>query len=125
MNEIYWIQRLDFINVLIGTILILSIVAIIALIIVSILIQVDAYDEDDRLKAKSFWKATIITSIVTMMVSVGYGFIPTKQDMYEIYAIGGTIEYVRNSDEVKQLPEKTVKALNMWLDEYTKDKETE
>lgn len=125
MNEIYWIQRLDFIDVLIGAILILSIVAIIALIIVSILIQADAYSEDDKLKAKSFWKATIITSIVTMMVAVGYGFIPTKQDMYEIYAIGGTIEYVRNSDEMKQLPEKTVKALNLWLDEYTKEKETE
>ena len=122
MNEIYWIQRLDFINMLIGGIILIAIVAIIGLLIATIMLCVDSCDEEDREQARKTFKYSIITSLITFVVSLGYGFIPTKKEMYEMYAIGGIIEYARDSKDIKQLPDKTVEALNVFLDDYIADK---
>ena len=122
MNEIYWIQRLDFINVLIGTIIVIPITAIIGLLIATIILWIDSYNEDDIEQVRKTFKTLIITSLITLVVSLGYGFIPTKEEMYEMYAIGGIIEYVRDSEDIKQLPDKTVETLNVFLDDYITDK---
>lgn len=53
---------------------------------------------------------------VSTMVCV---FVPTKTQFYEICGIGGTIDYIKNNDTAKQLPDKAIKALDAWLDEYT------
>ena len=46
---------------------------------------------------------------------------PSTKDLYAIYGIGGVIDYVQSNETAKQLPDKTIKALDKWLDEMNKE----
>lgn len=46
---------------------------------------------------------------------------PPTSECYKILGIGATIEYVSNSNEVKELPENAVKALNEYLKSIPKE----
>ena len=54
------------------------------------------------------------------MVSV---LIPNKGELYLIYGVGGTIDYLRNNPTASQLPDKTIKMLDLMADEFI-DKHT-
>lgn len=112
MSEIYWITRLDYIlGVLITSVIISSIIAFLAVLIW--LIE-DLYD-DELLRCKRFiWTSTAI--LVTSIL--GLVFIPSTKDMLLVYAAGGSIEYIKNNDVAKQLPDKCIQAIDKLLDEY-------
>lgn len=46
---------------------------------------------------------------------------PPTSECYKILGIGATIEYISNSNEVKELPENAVKALNEYLKSISKE----
>lgn len=46
---------------------------------------------------------------------------PPTSECYKVLGIGATIEYVSNSNEVKELPENAVKALNEYLKSIPKE----
>lgn len=112
MSEIYWITRLDNIQgVLITFAIISSLIACSAFLIWLI----DDLHDDGLLLCKRFiWTSTAI--FVTSIL--GLVFVPSTKEMLLVYAAGGSIEYIKNNDAAKQLPDKCIQAIDKLLDEY-------
>lgn len=65
-------------------------------------------------------KKLLISFACVSIVSI---FIPSKKEMYMILGIGGTLDYLQSSETAKQLPEKCLKALDLWVTDMTKSDE--
>ena len=110
MSEIYWITRLDGLNVLLGGIIFIS--ALLG-VIFTILYFVGRIEEWEGVSVfKRILKASIPTFIISILL---YVFTPTKEDMFLIYGVGGTIDYIKENDKAKQLPDKCINALDAWV----------
>lgn len=112
MTEIYWILTLSKLGIL-G--IILTVLAGTIILILSILLMIE--DEEDIFKQL---KGYIFTAIIGILLII---FVPNKQEMLTIYGIGGTIEYVKNNETAKELPNKCVEALDLWVDNYLNKEE--
>lgn len=111
MSEIYWITRLDAANGLLE-----AFIAISALlgVIFTILYFVGNYEDWEEVP---IFKRVVKTSIPTFIISILlYAFTPTKEDMFLIYGVGGTVDYIKQNDKAKQLPDKCINALDAWVD---------
>lgn len=117
MNEIYWItvlgnlQTVAFITFAIAT----GIAILCACILIAVIAIYDA-DEIDTITERKIKKITVSSSIVGFIMLMVAIFIPSKQDMYLIYGAGNVIDYCQDNPKVKELPDKAVEALNIWLD---------
>ena len=117
MNEIYWItvlgnlQTVAFITFAIAT----GIAILCACILIAVIAICDA-DEIDTITERKIKKITVSSSIVGFIMLMVAIFIPSKQDMYLIYGAGNVIDYCQDNPKVKELPDKAVEALNIWLD---------
>lgn len=47
---------------------------------------------------------------------------PKHKEMYRIIGIGGTIDYLRRNETAKQLPDKCIKAVDLFLNKMTEEK---
>lgn len=75
---------------------------------------------------KEFAKKALKTIVIIASACLLAGaFLPTKKDMYIIYGVGSVVDYLQENEEAKQLPDKTIKALNAFADKYTQTKEEE
>ena len=63
-------------------------------------------------------KPFIYIGIVALLLLV---FVPTTKQGYIIYGVGGTIDYLKNNDVAKQLPDKTILALDKFLEKEIND----
>ena len=116
MEELYWITRLDGINVFLTILTILSTIAIIILIISNCVITFNEDDfEFEKIIIKKFNRTIPFIWIVIMSL---YIFIPTSKEAYIIWGIGGTIDYIKSNETVKQIPDKCVKAIDILLNKY-------
>mgnify|MGYP004481456109 FL=1 len=48
-------------------------------------------------------------------------FFPTKSQLYIIYGVGGSIDYLKDNPTAKELPDKCIKALDNWVDNLNKE----
>lgn len=111
MSEIYWITRLDAANGLLVAFIAISA----ALSMMFTILYLVGKSED--WEAVPIFKRIVKTSIPTLIISLLlYVFIPTKEDMFLIYGVGGTIDYIKQNDKAKQLPDKCINALDAWVD---------
>lgn len=113
MNEIYWITRLDAIQALLFALLALSIIAV----IVCFIRWID--NEIKNGKAKHF----VISIFVSLLLMIALVLIPSTKDALLIWGVGGTIDYIKSNDTAKQLPDKCIKALDKFVDEYMLNEE--
>ena len=61
-------------------------------------------------------------SAVVLAISVlGIVFIPSKQDMFLIYGVGTTLDYLQDNEKVQQLPDKCVDALETWVETLSEE----
>ena len=118
MIEIYWIEMLDGINFL------LILTGIIILIVAAIMIATsfggEDYDkkyEDDLSLRKSGIKILFLSLILFIICAL----IPNTRQAYRIYGVSATIGYLKDNGEAKQLPDKAVKVLNKWADDYLEE----
>ena len=124
MNEIYWITVLGSLHTV--AFIIFAIIAGVAILCVCILIAtMGTYDEDEineiaKRKIKKITISSLIIGFIMLMISI---FIPSKQDMYLIYGVGNVIDYCQDNPKVKELPDKAVEALDIWLDMVNEKKE--
>jgi hypothetical protein len=76
-----------------------------------------ACDDDRDLmsieKLKKISKYSIISFIICLL---GVSFIPTTKEAYMIYGLGGAIDYIKENDKAKQLPDKFINYLDKWID---------
>ena len=110
MNELYWITRLEYIQILFVVLLIISVVAIVAS---WISLVTEDFEEDDPA-----WKIFKKAVPVALIASLGLIFVPSTKDMFLIYGIGGTVDFLKENPTAKQLPDKCIEALDKFMDEY-------
>ena len=129
MNEIYWITRLDVINVFLTLIAVFSVIAAVVLFFIGLIkrSESDIYNEDSQTWEQHietskmclyFGKRCAVVFCVSIFINI---FTPTTNEALLIYGVGGTIDYIKSNDTAKQLPDKCVKALDKYLDNLTKE----
>ena len=119
MSTLYWINVLDNINFLFVFIFIASLLFSVAIFIINLTCMPDeiskTLDYKRFIKAKNFSYTLLIIS--TLVIT----FVPSKRELYIIYGIGGTIDYLKENPTAKELPDKCIKALDTWVDNLNKE----
>ena len=104
MSELYWITVLGTLN---GLGLMFTIIGFIGVPISFI------YRNDGHSWKKSFKFSCVGFGLGVLLLT----FIPCKPDLYVIYGVGGTIDYIKDNPTSKQLPDKYFKIIDKWADE--------
>lgn len=129
MNEIYWITRLDAIC---GFLTIMSVLGVAVSSVLFAIALCNKGDTNIYAEGEKQWKKSMknylilmrcfkrlgITTLVLIVINI---FIPTKNDVLLIYGVGGTIDYIKSNDTAKQLPDKSIDALNKWVESLNED----
>jgi len=115
MSEIYWITRFDYLQSILITISIFSGIALFACIIFML-----GYDKDtnDYKKGFSGFKISLSSFLLSMILAC---LVPSTKEAMLIYGVGGTIDYVKNNKEAKELPDKCIETLTRYVDSIEKE----
>ena len=126
MNTLYWFSVLGGVATAFCVIaLILAVGLIIAFVAYMIFYIDEGADDESTLALKRMLWKLFIPFCIAVMAGI---FIPSKEDMYMIYGVGGTLDYLKENPEAGKLPDKTIEFLNVAMDEYInehKDEKTE
>lgn len=118
METIYWLQVLGNVAGLGKLLLVLSVMALVGL-IVAIAVNFDEGLEGKACKSiVKFLKWLMLPLFTSIAIVV---FVPSEKQLYAIYGIGGTIDYIKSNDTARQLPDKVIKALDEWVDSQSKE----
>ena len=118
MAEIYWLQRIgalsDLFNVMwIFPTLIVGFFLVVAPMAMDVIKENNITDQ-----AKKVAKILVVMFIVGVIGSI---ITPSTKEMYAIYGLGGTIDYIKSNDKAKQLPDKCVDAITRYVDSIEKE----
>lgn len=119
MSTLYWINVLDNIKFLFVFIFITSLILSVASVLVNLTCTPDEISETldyKRFTKTKNWAYTLLI-ISTLVIT----FIPSKSQLYIIYGVGGTIDYLKENPTAKELPDKCIKALDTWVDNFNKE----
>ena len=81
--------------------------------------QSDRPSDKELYKSDKKWFKIFIT--IAIISALGIVFVPNQKELFAIYGIGGTIDYIKSNDTAKQLPDKCINALDKWVDSYVKE----
>lgn len=125
--DIYWITRLDSLNLMFWLITILSFLVALLLACVAAGFSVSSFESyswvtdamrAERLhNAKIFKRWAILVTIFSVIVGWTSCFIPTTKQAAAIYLL----PKIANNEQVKQMPDKAAQLLNGKLDEWLDD----
>ena len=121
MLEVYLITRLTALNgFFFAVAMITGIVAVICAIVYGVNYIDDYYEDHDKLQIalKKWVRNCTITCIASTLFNI---FTPTTKDAMIIYGVGTTVDFLQENENVQQLPDKCVKALNDWVDSLVED----
>lgn len=113
MNELYWIGRIGAIYNFCIALIVFSTIALILSFSVYVTIRSDC--EEPTTGFRRFVKGTIAALIFGIL---GVIFIPSPREVYAIYGIGTVIDYVQDNQTAKGIPEKAIKAIDQYLEQY-------
>ena len=68
--------------------------------------------------AEKWLKNAFISNICFLILVL---ITPSTNTLYKIFGIGSVLEYMKNNDEAKQLPDNALKAINYYLKEIPKE----
>ena len=124
MAELYWITTLGTISVF----CVIFSVILILVFLVSLFAWMDGKNDLRRYENKETRECVYVTGkiakisgVALIFVLLGALFIPNKHDLYIIYGLGSTIDYLKENPNAKQLPDKCIKALDIWLDKQIEE----
>ena len=115
MKNLYWFSVLDGFKCVCITAMIILIITVVVLLITYIVMI--AENENDSIRTK-IGKMTFKMFAALCVTSLFVIFVPSKEDMYVIYGVGKTLDYLKENPDAKKLPDKTVEFLNVVMDEY-------
>ena len=114
MLEIYLISLLDGIRIAAVIAMILS--------VLMLLVYFASMDVDDESILGKHIKKAIVVLVASLLVIV---IVPSKSTAYEIIGIGTTMEYLKDNEKVKELPDKCIDALGKWLENTSEEEDKE
>lgn len=117
MEELYWIERLSSIR---GAFIFFSCLSVIWLLSAYIIPWVEFYTEEDC-KEKGLFKTRKTSGTLLVISVLILTFLPSTKEMYRIIGIGGTIDFIRQNETAKQLPDKCMKALDLFMDKVIEE----
>lgn len=118
MSTLYWINVLDNINFLFVLIFIASGLFSVASVFANLVCTTDEISE--TLDYKHFIKVKHWAYTLLIISTLVITFVPSKRELYIIYGVGGTIDYLKENPTAKELPDKCIKALDTWVDNLNK-----
>lgn len=78
----------------------------------------ETFDEEIDNAIRKWIKRLLVISCISFVLLL---FTPSKRDLYLIFGLGSTIDYIKDSDKVKELPDKTVTLINQTLDKLIEE----
>ena len=119
----YWFSVLDGIDT-IGVIA--SVIIALALVILFVAFIVNLVEYDNDTETLTVLKRILLKLFISFGVAVIVTiFAPSKEDMYMIYGVGGTLDYLKENPDENKLPDKTLECLNVAMDEYINKNKSE
>lgn len=126
MKEMYWISVVGNIGDVSEVMILFCGICILLFGSFSAIIDSGVSGFDDEIEARGarfLMKATktsFIVGIISVFIAI---FVPGEKQMYRIMGVGMAIDYIKENDAVKQLPDKCINALEAWVDSIEEDKE--
>lgn len=117
MSDLYWILTLGGLHDFFVACMIISIGVFLCFFIITIATEAKR-KEDAREKSLNILAASSIVVVLCVLLTI---MIPSKKELYMIYGVGITIEYLKYKPNAKNLPDKCVNALERWADEFNKE----
>ena len=118
MNEIYWITRLDNLYNFSTAVTAISIIAIV---IMGIVLINTVWIEENPDAAKVTKKWIKLPILLVLCGSMCLVFLPTTKEALVILGVGGTVDYIKENETIKELPDKCVKALDAWVESLSEE----
>ena len=123
METLYWITRLDGINTFLTIVTVVSSV----LALFSAVVYASSCVDNGSEETKHYTKTSIKVLIRILPIAVIFGmlsiFTPTTKEALIIYGVGGSIDYLKENQTAKELPDKVIKCADKFLDEYLTEEE--
>lgn len=91
--------------------------------VASVLVNITCTTDEisETLDYKRFTKTKNWTYTLLIISTLVITFVPSKRDLYMIYGVGETIDYLKDNPTAKELPDKCIKALDTWVDNLNKE----
>jgi hypothetical protein len=122
MIELYWLTRLDNINILLCFTLAICLGLTLIFFIRYCAANTDGDPEDFQ---KSLLKNAKRFGIIAIFAAVIDVFVPTTKEAYLIYGVGGTIDYIKSNKTARQIPDKVINAIDKYIDTFTEKSKKE
>lgn len=120
MSELYWIIALGKIECIAGAFAFFGGSASFVATLVSIIAMCEDFEDETKIiirKGRNI--AYIIFAISLMFVT----FIPNTTQLYMIYGVGGTMDYLKSNPTARKLPDKCIRAFDKWVDKLAEENE--
>lgn len=121
MSTLYWINVLGNFYELCMIIFVISALLGIILLLAAIFYEGDIKEDLSKVGYKKFVKVINTNCIVFIISTLALVFLPTRNQLYIICGVGGTIDYLKENPTAKELPDKCIKALDTWVDNLNKE----
>lgn len=120
MKELYLLTILDGVKNILST---LTGVGLFFGVILVAVYMCFRFIENQNIPSIKNWAITLL--ILGASLGLVNVFVPTTNQGLMIYGIGTVVDYVQTNDDIKQLPDKCVQALNMWADDCLEEQQKE
>ena len=117
MSDLYWITVLGSLSAVGIVFLSISIVVTVVSLIVFITTTINE-NEGAHKASSAMLKIFTPIFIISLLLTV---FVPKTKELYIIYGVGGTIDYLKQNPTAQKLPEKYLKLLDSWADDKIKE----
>lgn len=121
MSTLYWINVLGNFYELCILIFVISALLGIVFILVTVFHEDDIKADLSKVGYKRFVKVRNTNCIVFIISTLALVFLPTRNQLYIICGVGGTLDYLKENPTAKELPDKCIKALDTWVDNLNKE----
>ena len=121
MSTLYWINVLGNLNDVCMIIFVISALLGITFFLATIFHEGDIKEDLSKVGYKRFVKVRNTNCIVFIISTLLLVFLPTRNQLYIICGVGGTLDYLKENPTAKELPDKCIKALDTWADNLNKE----
>ena len=121
MSTLYWINVLGNFYELCMIIFVISALLGITFFLATIFHEGDIEADLSKVGYKRFVKVRNTNCIVFIISTLALVFLPTRNQLYIICGVGGTLDYLKENPTAKELPDKCIKALDTWVDNLNKE----